>query len=37
MNNFTLETIGFKTNSVYHSDTDSLYIEEKSLGCITQN
>ena len=29
INNFTPEINGFKTNNVYYTDTDSLYMEKK--------
>ena len=29
MNNFIREINGFKTNNVYYSETDSLYIKKK--------
>ena len=32
-NNFIREINGFYNNSIYHGDTDSLYIE-KILGCV---
>ena len=33
-NNFTKEFIGFYTNNVYYTDTDSLYIEKKDLDVL---
>ena len=33
MNNFIRVIDGFKTNNIYYTDTDSLYIEKKILGC----
>ena len=34
MNNFLREINGFYNNSIYYGDTDSVYMEEKKLGCV---
>ena len=32
---FIRETTGFYKNNIYYTDTDSLYIEKKTLGCVS--
>ena len=34
MNKFIRELNGFYENNIYYTDTDSLYIEKKILGCV---
>ena len=34
LNNLIREKDGFKTNNVFYSGTDSLYIDKKALGCV---